>query len=118
VGLDNSEATNSAGVGYPIVTTDGGATWTAGSRTAVGAAVSCPGTHVCVSVGAKWPTASSAPPTGDAFPSTDGGATWPPMAIASPEPLFSVACRSSTSCVAVGGSFPAETQGAILTYGT
>lgn len=115
VGLVGSGATNTFGMGSPIVTSDGGTTWTAGSSE-VGAAVSCLSSF-CVSVGGLWQSATNTYP-GDAFVSTDGGLNWTPMTITTSQSLTSVACTSTVSCVAVGGSFPDSRIGVIMTYGS
>lgn len=115
VGLVGSDATNTYGTGSPIVTSDGGKTWTRGSS-GVGAALSCV-RNFCVSVGSMWQPATNTYP-GDAFASDDGGLNWTPMTIMTSQSLTSVACTSMHSCVAVGGSFPDGATGVILTYGS
>jgi hypothetical protein len=113
VGLVGSDATNTYGAASPLVTSDGGATWTKGSSE-VGASVSCVGAF-CISVGASSPAGTSRP-LGDAFVSNDGGRSWTRMVIATPDSLTAVACLSSTDCVAVGGNYPGNTAGAVMTY--
>jgi hypothetical protein len=114
VGLVGSDATNTYGTGSPIVTSDGGRTWTPGSS-GVGAAVSCV-SDFCVSVGVMWGSDVVNYVGGDAFSSTDGGVQWAPMAITTSQSLTSVTCISTTACVAVGGNFPEGTTGVIMTY--
>jgi photosystem II stability/assembly factor-like uncharacterized protein len=113
VGLVGSDATDTYGTALPFVTSDGGTTWTKASS-AVGASVSCVA-NLCVSVGAKHQPATNTSP-GDAFMSDDGGRNWAAMAITTPDSLTAVACPSSTDCVAVGGNYPDNTAGAIMTY--
>jgi hypothetical protein len=113
VGLVGSDATDTYGTALPFVTSDGGTTWTKGSST-VGGSVSCVA-KLCVSVGAMNEPASNTP-LGDAFVSNDGGRNWTTMTITAPYSLTAVTCPSSTDCVAVGGNYPDNTAGAIMTY--
>jgi photosystem II stability/assembly factor-like uncharacterized protein len=94
VGLILNSSPSGNGRGSPMVTSDGGGTWTRGSRP-VGAAVSC-AENFCVSIGKA----------GDAFISTNGGVNWGTLEIPTRlnPPDETVICTSSTHCVAVGAS--------------
>jgi hypothetical protein len=115
VGLIGSDATDSYGADLPTTTSDGGATWTAGSST-IGQAVSCVNAF-CVSVGGRWAGLPSDTFPGDAYVSTDAGVLWTPSSVSTPDSFTSVACVSDVRCVAVGGNFPGVGPGIIMTYG-
>jgi len=115
VGLIESDATNSYGTGFPIVTSNGGNTWERGSM-AVGQSLSCV-KSVCISVGGLWQSTTNTYP-GDAFVSTDDGIDWSSMNISTPEALNAVTCLSAKDCVAVGGNFPSATTAVIMIYTT
>ena len=112
VGVIGSGGTNTAGLGFPIVTSDGGSTWAKGSST-VGSAVSCV-TRFCVSVGGMWQPSTNTYP-GRAYLSTNGGTDWSPLSIATSQILNAVTCISPYECVAVGGT-AGGTSGVIFTY--
>lgn len=112
VGVIGSGGTNTAGLGAPIVTSDGGNTWVKGSTT-VGSAVSCV-TRVCVSVGGSWDSSTNTYP-GRAYLSTDGGTGWSPVSVSTSQMLNAVFCTSAVECVAVGGT-AGGTAGVILVY--
>jgi hypothetical protein len=113
VGLAQSDGTDTYGTGTPVVTSDGGQTWTRVSAE-VGGALTCVGSY-CVSVGGMWQEATNTFP-GDAFVSTDGGLHWTPISISTSQDFTSVACTSTSSCVVVGGNDPNNTTGVIMTY--
>jgi hypothetical protein len=115
VGLAESLATNTYGTGTPVVTADGGHSWTRISSP-VGGGLTCVG-DFCISVGGLWQSATNTYP-GDAFVSTDGGLSWTPVSFTTSQGLTSVAGTSIGHCVAVGGSFPNDSPGVIMTYGS
>ncbi len=93
---------NSNDYGGVEATTDGGATWSAGSLPSpvVGGptSVSCPTTSWCMAVG------------GRTFVSADGGATWSSTAFPTAlVPLAAVACTSVDVCVVAGANASGDT---------
>jgi photosystem II stability/assembly factor-like uncharacterized protein len=109
VGLIGGTTATTFFAGSPMVTSDGGRTWTRESRR-VGWADSCVG-NFCISVGGDLQ-----PLAADAFVSTDGGAHWSPSSIRTRLIPTAVSCTSSTHCVAVGGNFPMAKSAVIVTY--
>lgn len=94
------------GQGEMLVSSDGGDTWTtaaapAGVADAFGLA--CPSTATCTVVGTGWTADTPPAPTGAVATSTDAGGSWRAAAGRYlPLGLTSVACPSTTRCVAAG----------------
>jgi hypothetical protein len=113
VGLIGSDATDTEGLGQPVVSVNGGQSWVEGTSV-IGSSVSCIA-NTCLSVGARYATTMVF--TSTAFSSTDGGETWSPLTLPqSTAILTSVACTTSSDCVVVGNDGPNGSQSVIWTY--
>jgi photosystem II stability/assembly factor-like uncharacterized protein len=93
-----------------LLTTDGGATWTASAIPVPGGlhfgqAISCPDAEHCISVGS------------DVLATDDGGATWNVQPTRPNDVnLFSVSCPSVTTCWAAGGTTNGSAYGSIVLH--
>jgi len=93
--------------GQLLTSTDGGTTWeVTPTPPLLGDAfdIACPAGNSCAAVGTDWVPSSPPTPIGGVSSTADGGTSWKtPKLLDLPTSLVSVACPTTTSCVAVGG---------------
>jgi len=117
---------SSSEVYYSLSTTDGGQSWTDSAYPAgfVPSAIYCSAAGGCVTTGFEQPATPPPPPptslgvAGEAFYSTDGGATWLGASVPGDAgPIVSVSCDGQGDCSAVtfGGKISDGSASEVLT---
>ncbi len=119
VGNDDDDQLHDDYAGVTIYTTDGGASWSWGTKGGIGdvQSVSCSSASDCVAVGGNLNNKAK-PISLDAIYTTDGGATWSQGVLPTDsgiDELSDVSCSSTTDCIAVGIATSLSGGGAFLT---